>query len=382
MIPERFGKYVLLERLAFGGMAEIFAASLKGAEGFEKRLVIKRILPQFSSDPSFVKMFIDEALIAANLSHPNIVQVYDFGEVYGRYYLAMEFVNGVDLRRLLSHARKSGWVLGIAEVAAIGEMVARGLSHAHGALDAQGQPLGLVHRDISPHNIMVSCAGDAKVMDFGIAKAGARATRTQTGIIKGKVAYMAPEQASALEIDKRVDQFALGLVLWELLAGERMFQGDSDVVLLRKVVEAEIRPLTAYRPDVVPALEAIILRALARDPEHRYSDLATWKRLSSAFVSRWALMAWSISAVESEWRWPRARPSRERCRSPRPPKESLSKTAWRRTKFRSRRCRPPFPLQPRWQQHLHGAMSGRSSYEMPCRPSSGLRVAGGGCLLV
>jgi eukaryotic-like serine/threonine-protein kinase len=282
-LGERFGKYELERRLAFGGMAEIFVAALHGEKGFAKRVVLKRILPQFGADPSFVSMFIDEAVLAARLTHPNVVQVYDFGEVDGVFYIAMELVDGADLRRLLRSAAEKHRALSAAEVAAIGEGLCRALSYAHAAAADDGRPLGLVHRDVSPHNVMLSRSGEAKLMDFGIAKAEARATRTATGTIKGKVAYMAPEQAGGKEIDKRADQFALGLVLWECLTGVRLFQGDSDLELLRIVLACDTRPPSTLRPDVPEALERVIMRALSPDADGRYPDLAEMERELSAF---------------------------------------------------------------------------------------------------
>jgi serine/threonine-protein kinase len=251
-------------------MAEIFLAALHGDEGFEKRVVLKRILPQFSSDPPFVQMFVDEAVLAARIAHSNVVQVYDFGNVDGMYFIAMEWVDGVDLRRLLA---ADGSRLTAVEVAAIGEGVARGLAHAHNLADDDGAPLHIVHRDVSPHNIMISRAGEAKVMDFGIAKAAARAGKTATGAIKGKVAYMSPEQGSAKPVDKRTDQFALGVVLWECLSGQRLFAGDSELEVLGKVVRCEVRDVRALAPATPDRLADVTMRCLARDPDDRHADL-------------------------------------------------------------------------------------------------------------
>ncbi len=282
-MAEAFGKYELVRRLAFGGMAELFLARLSGAEGFEKRLVLKRILPQFCADPAFVKMFIDEAVVAGRLSHPNLVQVHDFGDVAGVYFIAMEHVDGVDLRHLLKAATERRELLSPAAVAAIGEGVARGLAYAHGFADERLGPLGIVHRDVSPHNVMVSRAGDVKVMDFGIAKAAARATRTATGTIKGKVAYMAPEQAAGSPVDCRADEFALGLVLWECLTGERLFSGDSDLEMLQRVMSCQVRPPSSVRPEVPAALEAVVMRMLEREPERRFGDLGEVEQALAAF---------------------------------------------------------------------------------------------------
>ena len=280
---EQFGRYSLIRRLAFGGMAEIFLAAMKGDEGFEKRVVLKRILPQFSADPAFVSMFIDEAKVAARLSHPNIVQVYDFGAVDGVYFITMEFVDGADLHQILKWSSETRMPLPAPAVAAIGEDVARGLHYAHTLSDDRGAPLRIVHRDVSPHNIMLSRAGTTRLMDFGIAKAADRATRTATGTIKGKVAYMAPEQASDRELDGRADQFALGLVLWECLTGVRMFQSNSDLDLLRQVVECRVRPVTSLRPDVPEALDRVIRRSLAADPNERYPSLEPMARDLATF---------------------------------------------------------------------------------------------------
>lgn len=278
-----FGPYRLLRRLAYGGMAEIFLATMTRDAGFEKRLVVKRILPQFSADPGFVQMFIDEAVVAGRLSHPNIVQVYDFGNVDGVYYMTMEYIDGADLRQVLRASEERGRPLTFAEIAAIGEGVARGLAYAHSATDERLGPLHIVHRDVSPHNIMVSRAGDVKVMDFGIAKAAARATRTTTGTLKGKIAYMAPEQAAGRPLDGRCDQFALGVVLWECLSRRRLFAGDSDLELLNRVLACEVPPLEETRPEVPPALAAAVMRSLQPDPPARFADVRELERALATY---------------------------------------------------------------------------------------------------
>ena len=269
-----FGKYQLIRRLAFGGMAEIFLARLHGEGGFSKELVVKRILPQFGEDEDFVRMFIDEAVLAAHINHPNVVQIYDFGSHEGVYFIAMEYIDGIDLRQLLKRARNGRRALHPAEVAAIGEQVAAGLYFAHCAKDAEGRALGLVHRDISPHNIMISRAGDVKIMDFGIAKAHARATKTATGTIKGKVAYMAPEHAGGDAAGAHSDQFSLGAVLWELLAGERLYAGESELELFRDVIGHRIRDLGMFREDVPDALKQVVERTIAKEPSARFDSLA------------------------------------------------------------------------------------------------------------
>ena len=273
MADEQFGKYRLVRRLAFGGMAEVFLARLVGDAGFRKSVVLKRILPQFSADPDFTRMFIDEAVLAAKLTHPNVAQVYEFGQIEDTYYITMEHVDGADLRKLIKAASERNRLLSPIEVAAIGEGIARGLSYVHFAEDDNGQPLGIVHRDISPHNVMLSRSGDVKIMDFGIAKAAARATQTATGVIKGKMAYMSPEQALGEEVDKLSDQFAVGLVLWECLAGQRLFEGDSEPELMSRVAAGRVRKLKDVVPNVPDALDRVIMRALSIERALRYPDL-------------------------------------------------------------------------------------------------------------
>lgn len=293
---ERFGAYELVKRLALGGMAEIFLAMQSGAEGFRRRVVLKRILPQFGADADFVSMFIDEARLMARLVHPNIVTVHDFGSVDGTYFLAMEYVDGVDLRRLLKNATERGRVLSPAEVAAMGERLAAALAHAHAATDDQGRALGVVHRDVSPHNVMLSRTGEPKLMDFGIAKASARSTQTATGNIKGKLAYMAPEQAAGGEVDHRADQYALGLVLWEALAGRRCLEGDSEPELLAKAMSGRVRPLGDVRSDVPATLAAIVDQMLAREPDKRFADCRAVAQALARF--RFALGAEGVVHLE------------------------------------------------------------------------------------
>jgi len=269
-----------------GGMAEIFRARTAQA-GFEKKVCIKRVLPHYLEDEDFVTMFRDEARTAAKLQHANVVQVFDFGEVDDdsgtTLYLAMELVEGADLRRVADASRKKKIPFELGEVVQIGIDVCRGLHHAH-SLQENGKTLGIVHRDISPHNIMVSRQGEVKVTDFGIAKAAERSTHTSTGIVKGKVAYMSPEQAEGKPFDHRLDQWALGVVLWELLCGERLFRGENDATILRKVMNVEVPRPTKVRAEVPDALEEIILRALQGDPEARFPNLRQMELALSRFL--------------------------------------------------------------------------------------------------
>ncbi|MSP59251.1 MAG: serine/threonine protein kinase [Myxococcales bacterium] len=267
-----FGKYQLLRRLGRGGMAEVWEAEINGPAGFARTLVVKRILPHLAADPRFVEMFCAEARLSARLSHANIVQVFEFGEVDGEYFLAMELVRGCDLASLLQEARRIGPPppgLG----ALVLREVCRALAYAHALRDDRGAPLGLVHRDVSPSNIMVSVDGAVKLLDFGIAKAlGDHDHRTQTGVLKGKCGYLAPEQVESRgrDVDPRADLFAAGVVLHEALTGNRLFQRADLGETLALVREARVEPPSLVNPAAPPELDRICLRALARLPASRY----------------------------------------------------------------------------------------------------------------
>ena len=268
--PLRFGQYVLLDRINVGGMAEVFKAKAFGVEGFEKIVAIKRILPTMSEDDEFIKMFVDEARITVQLHHENIVQVHELGRESGQYYIAMEYVSGRDMRQVLDAMKKQGLTIPVSTAAYIASSVAEGLDYAHHKADANGNNLNLIHRDVSPQNILVSYDGAVKITDFGIAKAEDRASKTQAGVLKGKFAYMSPEQVRGQTIDGRSDIFAVGILLYEMVTGERLFLGESDFSTLDKVRKAEVRPPSELNADLPPALEAIILKALAREPGDRY----------------------------------------------------------------------------------------------------------------
>ncbi|WP_163870816.1 serine/threonine protein kinase [Myxococcus eversor] len=269
----QLGKYQLVRKLATGGMAEVFLAKAAGPGGFEKTLVLKRILPHLAEDPSFVEMFLGEARLVAGLNHPHIVQIFDFGEAEGSYFLAMELIDGPNLRRWQRQAASKGQPLAPNICAKVVAQAAEGLAFAHDFADpTTGQPLGLIHRDVSPDNILVSRQGAVKVVDFGIAKVAGQKHRTQTGIVKGKVAYMPPEQVRADPLDRRVDVYALGVVLYELLTGKLPIDGASELVLMQAIVSREPMPVSRYRQDVPAALQDIITRALRKDREDRYPD--------------------------------------------------------------------------------------------------------------
>ncbi|HRE89468.1 MAG TPA: serine/threonine-protein kinase [Myxococcota bacterium] len=268
-MPQRFGKYILLRRIAVGGMAEIFKAKVAGREGFEKDLVIKRILSHFNEDPNFVKMFVDEARLTAKLAHPNIVQIFDFDVQDGQYYIAMEYIEGKDLKDVLVAADEQGEPLSVTQVVFIALEVAKGLHHAHTKED-KGQLLNIVHRDVTPSNVMISYGGDVKLMDFGIAKATERSSKTQAGAVKGKVAYMAPEQARAKHVDGRTDLFALGVVMWEMLTGRSLFLAEADYETLVNVLKMEVAPPSSINPKVPSDLDAIVLKCLEKEADDRF----------------------------------------------------------------------------------------------------------------
>ncbi|WP_232537807.1 serine/threonine-protein kinase [Cystobacter fuscus] len=254
-------------------MAEVFLAKAAGPMGFEKTLVLKRILPQLAQEPAFVQMFLSEAKLAARLTHPHIAQIFDFGEADGAYFLAMEYIDGPSLRALIKRAAAQGLALPPAICARLIADACEGLAFAHDFADPDtGEPLGLIHRDISPDNILLSRQGAVKVVDFGIAKAAGQAHKTESGVIKGKLAYMPSEQIRARELDRRVDVYALGVVLYELLTGQRPFISDTDAGLMQAILYEQPIPAARLRPDLPQPLRRILGKALAREREQRYPD--------------------------------------------------------------------------------------------------------------
>ena len=267
------GKYQLVSKLATGGMAEVFLAKVAGPMGFEKTLVLKRILPHLAEDPQFVGMFFTEARVAAQLNHPNIVQIFDFGQAAGTYYIAMEYIDGPDLRTLARRALDSGVALSPAFCARLITAACEGLSFAHDFVDpASGNPLELIHRDISPDNILLSRQGAVKVVDFGIAKAANQSHKTGAGLIKGKLAYMPPEQLQGHKVDRRVDVYALGVVLYELLTGRYPFEASTDVSIMQAILFEPLVSAATRRPDLPEELVRIVDRALSKVREQRYPD--------------------------------------------------------------------------------------------------------------
>ncbi|ATB37986.1 hypothetical protein CYFUS_003412 [Cystobacter fuscus] len=280
------GKYVVKSKLAEGGMAEIYLATARGPEGFEKEVVIKRVRSFLSDDEGFVRMFIQEARLASRLNHANVVQIFDFDKHEDSYYLAMEYVRGTSLWNLRKRCREKGIRIPPVLVAYIGSQVAAGLHYAHRTRSPEGETLGLVHRDVTPHNVLLSFDGAVKLTDFGIAKAGNKLT--QPGVLKGKFAYMAPEQARGEEVDARTDVFALGVVLWEMLTGGRLFDGESDVAVLRAVQESVIVPPARLNPDVPEGLDEVVCTALEREPAARYQSAGELERALAQCVLRGA----------------------------------------------------------------------------------------------
>ncbi|MGH9367526.1 MAG: protein kinase domain-containing protein, partial [Thermoanaerobaculia bacterium] len=271
--PDQFGQYEILERIASGGMAELYKARRSGVEGFQKIVAIKKILPHLADNEGFLLMFADEAKLAAQLNHPNIVHIYDLGKIEGGgYFIAMEHVEGRDLRATLESARELGMSLPVPLAVYVASKVAAALDYAHRRRDGEGQDLHIVHRDVSPQNILISYEGDIKLCDFGIAKAASKVSQTESGALKGKIQYMSPEQAWGKPIDRRSDLFSLGAVLYELLTEQKLFRGDSDLTVLEKVRAASVTVPSAANPDVPKPLDTIVLRALAREPEERYAN--------------------------------------------------------------------------------------------------------------
>src|SRR6184192_2251421 len=282
--PIQFGKYYLLDRINVGGMAEVFKAKAFGVEGFERLVAVKRILPNIAEDEEFIAMFIDEAKIAVQLQHANIAQIFDLGKVDDSFFIALEYVLGRDLRAIFDRLRQRSELMGFAQACFIVMQVCEGLDYAHNKRDAQGHELHLVHRDISPQNVLIGFEGEIKLIDFGIAKAAGKASKTQAGILKGKFGYMSPEQVRGLPLDRRSDIFSLGIVLYELLTGERLFVGESDFSTLEKVKNVEIMPPSAYNRKIPEEIERIVLKALAKDVDDRYQNAIDLHDELQAFV--------------------------------------------------------------------------------------------------
>jgi serine/threonine protein kinase len=305
--PIPFGRYLLLDRINIGGMAEVWRGKAFGAGGFERLVAIKRILPNIAEDDEFIAMFQDEAKISVQLTHANICQIYELNRIAQSLYIAMEYVPGKDLRSIFDRARKKGEPPPVPLVCYVIGKLCEGLDYAHRKKDSYGRDLNIVHRDVSPQNVLISFEGEVKVIDFGIAKAAGKVTKTQAGILKGKFGYMSPEQIRGLPLDRRSDVFAIGVCLYELLTGERLFVGDSDFAVLEKVRKAEVLAPSTYNRRIPEALEKIVLRALAKDVNARYQyaseladDLQRFLITSDSIFSRKDLMQYMKSTFAEE----------------------------------------------------------------------------------
>ncbi|MBE2252515.1 MAG: serine/threonine protein kinase [Myxococcus sp.] len=303
----RYGKYYLISKLAEGGMAEIFLAKQVGVEGFEKNVVVKRMLAHLSTAGDFVAMFLDEARLASRLSHPNVVQVLDLGFEEGCYFIAMEYLPGEDFSTIIrSAAKQRTWVpLNIA-LKVLAD-AALGLHYAHEFTDSKGQPLNVVHRDVSPSNIFVTYSGQVKMLDFGIAKAESRVTNTTAGVVKGKYQYMAPEQAQSNPVDRRADVYSLGVCMYEALCNARPFARDTDLAILNAVLKNEYRPARQLRPDLPVELDQILTKALAPRADDRFQTagefaaaLENYLRASTSITSGAALTQYMTSFFGAE----------------------------------------------------------------------------------
>ncbi|HMR79832.1 MAG TPA: serine/threonine-protein kinase, partial [Polyangiaceae bacterium] len=263
-------RYRVLEKIASGGMAEVFRAESAGLEGFKKTVAIKRVLPHLAEKKQFMGMFLDEARLSAQLSHSNCVQVFDVGVGDNTFFIVMEYVDGSDLKGVISHHQKMGSAVPPEVACLICVRICEGLAYAHELRDAKGESLNIVHRDMSPPNVLITRHGEVKIVDFGLAKANSQLEKSEPGIIKGKFSYLSPEAALGQPIDRRTDIFAVGIILWELLAGRRLFMGETDLETVRQVQAARYTTLVDLGLSVPPELERVLARALARDPLQRY----------------------------------------------------------------------------------------------------------------
>ncbi|HET9957570.1 MAG TPA: serine/threonine-protein kinase [Polyangiaceae bacterium] len=265
-------RYRVIEKIASGGMAEVFRAESAGLEGFKKTVAIKRVLPHLAEKKQFIGMFLDEARLSAHLSHSNCVQVFDIGVGDNTYFIVMEFVDGSDLKAVIEYRRRIGQPIPIEEACLICVRICEGLAYAHELSDSKGESLKIVHRDMSPPNVLITRHGEVKIVDFGLAKANSQLEHSEPGIIKGKSSYLSPEAAQGLPVDARTDIFAVGIILWELLAGQRLFLGESDLETVRMVQQARVPSVRKYNPRVTRELEDVLMRSLAGDPSARYSS--------------------------------------------------------------------------------------------------------------
>ncbi len=265
-------RYRVIERIAAGGMAEVFRAESAGLEGFKKKVAIKRVLPHLAGKKEFMGMFLDEARLSAHLGHSNCVQVFDVGRGDDTFFIVMEMVDGADLKAVLQYMRQWGRLIPIEEACLICVKICEGLTYAHELRDDKGAPFNIVHRDMSPPNVLMTRYGEVKIADFGLAKANSQLEESQPGIIKGKFGYLSPEAAHGRAIDHRTDIFAVGIILWEMLSGRRLFQGETDLDTVRQVQRALVPDIRRFNPQVPDSVVAVLNRTLALDPAARYQS--------------------------------------------------------------------------------------------------------------
>src|SRR6201992_2448292 len=263
-------RYRVVEKLESGGMAEVFRAESEGLQGFRKQVAIKRVLPHLSSKKKFISMFLDEARLSAQLTHSNCVQVFDIGVGDSAFFIVMEFVDGANLKAIIEHIKKIGRDFPVEAAVHISLEICKGLSYAHELTDNNGVPLYIVHRDMSPPNVLVTKHGEVKIVDFGLAKANSQLEKSEPGIIKGKFSYLSPEAAMGQDVDARTAILAVGIILWELLAGQRLFLGETDFQTVKKVQASQVPSISQINKRGAPELERILGKALARDPAQRY----------------------------------------------------------------------------------------------------------------
>lgn len=294
--------YRVTERLESGGMAEVFRGEAVSVAGFKKLVAIKRVLPHLASNEKFIRMFLDEARLSARLSHANIVQVFDIGRVENTYFIVMEFIDGVNLKHLIENLRQKKQPFPTALACHIAIKVCEGLQYAHNLRDSDGQHLHVVHRDISPPNVLISKQGEVKIVDFGLAKAAHSVEKTEPGVVKGKFSYLAPETAMGQEAGPQADVFAVGIMLWEMLAGKKLFQGETDFQTVKLVQQAVVPSLRTLNPAVPKELEDILAKALAKDKAARFADAVAFsdELLNFIFANKMRVGASDLARVVNE----------------------------------------------------------------------------------
>lgn len=284
MVQQQQQRYRVRQKIAAGGMAEVFRAESAGLEGFKKTVAIKRVLPQLAEKKQFIGMFLDEARVSAHLSHSNCVQVFDVGVGDNTFFIVMEYVDGTDLKTVIEYYRRHQTLMPLEEACLISVRICEGLAYAHELKDANGRPLNIVHRDMSPPNVLITRHGEVKIVDFGLAKANSQLEKSEPGIIKGKFGYLSPEVAMGQVADARTDIFAVGIILWEMLAGRRLFVGNTDLETVHLVQAARVPPLQQFNPQVGQELSQVVARALARDPDQRYGSARDFGRDLNAIL--------------------------------------------------------------------------------------------------